>query len=394
MIKRPHYERIKQRLESPLSFIQVIIGPRQVGKTTLVKQLLTELNFPWHYASADGVPASSNTWIEQQWEIARMTKKQTEASDFILVMDEIQKITNWSEYVKAQWDKDKFTDVSIKVVLLGSSSLLIQKGLSESLAGRFEINLMMHWTFAEMEAAFGFTPEEYVWYGGYPGPVSLIADEERWRQYLKDALIETTISRDILMMTRIDKPALLKNLFELSGYYSGQIFSLTKMIGQLQDAGNTTTLAHYLNLLDSAGLVAGISKYSEVSSRQKASIPKFQVYNNAFLTVQRNETFPDTLMQPEKWGRHVDSAIGAHLINSSRTGNFKVFYWRHRNAEVDFVLEKNGLAIGLEVKSGRKQPQSGLTAFADAFHPHKNYLVGGTGIAWQEFLKINPADLF
>lgn len=378
----------------PLSFIQVIIGPRQVGKTTLVKQLLSELNIPWHYASADGVPATDNIWIEQQWEIARMTKKQTEAGDFILVMDEVQKIGNWSEYVKAQWDKDKFNDVSIKVVLLGSSSLLIQKGLSESLAGRFEINLMMHWTLAEMEAAFGLTPEQYVWFGGYPGSVSLIQDEDRWRQYLKDSLIETTISRDILMLTRIDKPALLKDLFELSGYYSGQIFSLNKMIGQLQDAGNTTTLAHYLNLLDSAGLVAGISKYSEVKSRQKASIPKFQVYNNAFLTVQRNETFLDILKQPEKWGRHVESAIGAHLINSARTGNFKVYYWRHRNDEIDFVIEKNGLAVGLEVKSGRKQQLGGMKAFTEVFHPHKIFLVGGTGMPWQEFLKVNPVDLF
>jgi len=279
-------------------------------------------------------------------------------------------------------------------VLLGSSSLLIQKGLSESLAGRFEINLMMHWSLAEMEAAFGFTPEQYVWFGGYPGAVSLIQDEDRWRQYLKDSLIETTISRDILMLTRIDKPALLKDLFELVGYYSGQIFSLNKMIGQLQDAGNTTTLAHYLNLLDSAGLVAGISKYSEVKSRQKASIPKFQVYNNAFLTVQRNEAFANIIMQPEKWGRHVESAIGAHLINSSRTGNFKVYYWRHRNDEVDFVLEKNGLVVGLEVKSGRKQQLGGMKAFTEVFHPHKIFLVGGTGMPWHEFLKINPDDLF
>lgn len=394
MYKRPHFQELNDRLKEPRKFIQVILGPRQVGKTTLVKQLLSDIEVFSHYASADAVAAAGGIWIEQQWEIARTIKKQRNANEIILVIDEIQKIPDWSEFVKAQWDKDSFENNSVKVVLLGSASLLIQKGLSESLTGRYETILLMHWSFAEMNKAFGFTPEQYVWFGGYPGAAELVFDEDRWKKYVLDALIEPTIMKDILMLSRIDKPALLKNLFELACMYSGQILSFNKMLGQLQEAGNTTTLSHYLTLLNNAALVTGINKIYKEKLRQKASIPKLQVYNTALLTVQLNETFNDIQLMPEKWGRHVESAIGSHLVNYARNENYRVFYWRHRNDEIDFIIEKGGVLIGLEVKSGKKQKIGGIQAFKNAFSPKKVFLIGDAGMPWQELLKINPAELF
>jgi len=394
MFKRPHFQLLKSRLKEPRKFIQVILGPRQIGKTTLIKQLLQDIEMPAHYVSADAVAAASGVWIEQQWEIARTIKKQKGSNEIILVIDEVQKVPDWSEFVKAQWDKDSFENNAVKVVLLGSASLLLQKGLSESLTGRYESIPLMHWSFSEMNSAFGFSTEQYVWFGGYPGAAELIVDESRWKQYVLDSLIEPTIMKDVLMLNRIDKPALLKNVFELACAYSGQILSFNKMLGQLHEAGNTTTLSHYLNLLDNAALVTGINKIYKEKLRQKASIPKLQVYNTALLTVQKNETFKEIQLKPEKWGRHVESTIGSHLVNFSKPENFNVYYWRHRNNEIDFIIEKGGTHIGLEVKSGKNQKAGGLQAFKEAIKPAKILLIGESGLPWQEFIKINPADLF
>ncbi|MEN8225453.1 MAG: ATP-binding protein [Bacteroidota bacterium] len=394
MFKRPHYQLFITRLQEPRKFIQVIIGPRQVGKTTLISQVLKDLSIPSLYTTADAVSASSGSWIEHQWDVARAMIKHKRFKEYILVIDEIQKINNWSEYVKAQWDKDSREGHNIKLVLLGSASLLIQKGLNESLMGRYETTLMLHWSYPEMKAAFGFSPEQYVWFGGYPGAAALIDDETRWKQYVEDSLVAPTIMKDILMISRIDKPALFKRLFELASAYSGQILAFNKMLGQLQDAGNTTTLSHYLNLLDNAAMVKGISKIYKEQVRQKTSIPKLQVYNSSLFTVQIAETFEQIQLLPDKWGRHVESAIGAHLINYARSESFNVYYWRHRHDEVDFIIEKKGVLIALEVISGTKQKAKGMDAFKNAFAPQKVLLIGNTGIPWQEFLGINPADLF
>lgn len=394
MYKRPHFQLLKKRLEEPRKFIQVILGPRQTGKTTLVTQIRKEIKIPSHYASADTVSSAGGIWIEQQWDIARAIKKQENAKDVILVIDEVQKIQEWSEFVKAQWDKDSINGENIKTILLGSASLLIQKGLSESLTGRYETIPLMHWSYNEMNRAFGFKPEQYVWFGGFPGAASLISDELRWKQYVIDSLVEPTIMKDILMLSRIDKPALLKALFELACAYSGQIVSYNKMLGQLQDAGNTTTLTHYLNLLDTAGLVKGINKIYKEKLRQKVSIPKLQVYNTSLLTVKRNETFNEIQKIPEKWGRHIESAIGAHLLNYSRSENFNVFYWRYRNKEIDFIISKGEALIGIEVKSGKRKTYEGINAFKEEHHPDKTFLIGDDGLSWQEFLKINPSELF
>lgn len=394
MFQRAQYKKLTDRVNEPRKFIQVVFGPRQVGKTTLVNEIIRHSTIPSHSISADAVPNSNSSWIEQHWNVAREKYKQSGAREFLLVIDEIQKIENWSEIVKQLWDTDSQQSIPIKVILLGSSRLLLQQGLTESLAGRFETTYMGHWSFLEMKKAFQWSKEQYVWFGGYPGSADLIADEERWKKYISDSLIETSISRDILMLTRVDKPALLRRLFELGCLYSGQILSYTKIQGQLQDAGNTTTLAHYLSLLHTAGLLAGIEKYAADQIRQRSSSPKFQVHNTALISSQRNETLTQIASNPALWGRMVESAIGAHLINHSLMDGFQVFYWRHRNDEIDFVIEKRGSVIGLEIKSGAKQRAVGMDAFKKACNPDKILLIGNTGIPWEEFLQQNPNELF
>jgi predicted AAA+ superfamily ATPase len=381
-------------LKEPRTFIQVLIGPRQVGKSTLTHQALSKLSIPHLFVSADAVPNTGEVWLEQQWQAARLLWKNSGATEFIFAIDEIQKINNWSEVVKKLWDEDSRTQLPIKVILLGSSRLLLQKGLTESLAGRFETAYLGHWSLTEMENAFGVTSEEYVWFGGYPGAAKLMSDEDRWKKYVNDALIETSISKDILMLTRVDKPALLRKLFELGCLYSGQVLSYTKILGQLLDAGNTTTLAHYLRLLDTAGLLAGIEKYAGQQLQQRSSSPKFLVHNTALLTAQQASTLKEVHLKPDVWGRWVESSIGAHLVNHQISEDYTVFYWRHRNDEVDFVLEKKGKVIGLEVKSGATQKAPGMEAFRKHFKVYKVLLVGNSGIPWQEFLKISPAQLF
>ncbi|NDV45889.1 ATP-binding protein [Paludibacter sp. 221] len=394
MFERPYLKSVKSRIEEPRKFIQVILGPRQVGKTTMVTQLVEQLLIPNLFESADAISATNSAWITQIWESTRLRMKASNASEFLLIIDEVQKIDNWSEVVKQQWDKDTREKINIKVILLGSSRLLIQKGLTESLAGRFETLYLGHWSYPEMQEAFGWSIEQYVYFGGYPGSATLINDEERWKNYIKDSLIETSISKDILMLTRVDKPALLKRVFELGCLYSGQILSYTKILGQLQDAGNTTTLANYLKLLSDCGLLGGLDKYAGDIIRKRGSSPKFQVYNNALITAQSDDTYEKAIVDPKLWGRLVESSIGTHLINHAISERYNLYYWRDGNYEVDFVLEKGDKVIGLEIKSGMKAENAGMGIFAERFHPEKVLLVGTGGLPYDEFLKINPKELF
>jgi len=394
MIERQHLQVVKSRILEQRKFIQVVVGPRQVGKTTMINQLLSRIDMPYLSEAADAVTAGNTTWLSQIWESARIKMKLSGSTTYLLVIDEIQKIENWSEIVKQQWDRDTNNNLDIRLILLGSSRLLIQKGLTESLAGRFEITYMGHWSFAEMESAFGWSVDQYIYFGGYPGAATLILDEPRWKNYIKDSLIETSISKDILMLARVDKPALLKRLFELGSAYSGQIVSFTKILGELQDKGNTTTLSYYLKLLSDSGLLGGIEKYAGSLIREKGSIPKFQVFNNALLSSQTSESFQVVNSNPKIWGRLVESAIGAHLINQSITERYAVFYWRERNEEVDFVLQQNSNIIALEVKSGRRGENKGIASFSKRYQPHKAFMVGTNGISIEEFLRMNPIELF
>ncbi|RMG02080.1 MAG: ATP-binding protein [Nitrospirae bacterium] len=333
-------------------------------------------------------------WIEQQWETIRAKLKRTDTKRALLVLDEIQKIKGWSETVKRLWDEDTRAGIPVHVMLLGSSSLLVQKGLTESLAGRFELIPITHWSYAEMRDAFGWDVNQYIFYGGYPGAATLIDEPERWRRYIRDSLIEPTISRDILLMQRVDKPALLRRLFELSCLYSGQVLSYQKMLGQLQDAGNTTTLAHYLELLKGAGLVMGLQKYAGQYVRQRASSPKLLVLNTALMTGLSDLTFEEAMGKPEYRGRLVESAIGAALVNGIAGTNIKLFYWSSRNREVDFVLKRGGILTAIEVKSGRKKGTlPGMEAFSKEFRVNRKLLVGGGGIEIEEFL-ITPVEFW
>lgn len=376
---------LARRLGEPRRFLQAVCGPRQVGKSTLVQQVMGDLEPPVCYASADEPAMHGPTWLIQQWEAARLRVR--DAGRGMLVLDEIQKIPGWSETVKRLWDEDTRRGCPLKVVLLGSAPLPIARGLTESLAGRFETLVLPHWSHAEMHEAFGWTLDETLVFGGYPGAAPLISDPVRWRRYVTDSLIETTIARDILLLTRVDKPALLRRLFELACHYSGQILSYTKMQGQLQDAGNTVTLAHYLELLTAAGMVCGLPKYAGDEARKRASSPKLQVLNTALMTAVSGLTPDEARDDRAFWGRLVESAIGAHLSNAALAGDCRVFYWRQGIREVDYVVQRGRRLLAIEVKSGHvptKQP--GMAAFVEAFRPQRILLVGGDGIAVEEFL--------
>ncbi len=384
--KRSQFNILNNRLTESRRFIQVVAGPRQVGKTTLVQQVCESIGIPVQFASADEPTLRGQEWISQQWEIARLKLSNPDA---ILVLDEVQKISGWSETVKRLWDEDTRKKIPLKVVLLGSAPLLIQRGLSESLAGRFEVLHMPHWSAEEMHQAFGWSVQQSIYFGGYPGAASLIADQDRWVRYVRDSLIETTLSRDVLLLSRVDKPALLRRMFELGCRYSGQILSYTKMIGQLQDAGNTTTLAHYLELLSAAGMLTGISKYAGEIVRSRGSSPKLQVLDTALYSAMEGLSFEEALADREHWGRLTESAVGAHLANAAAAGNCELFYWRDRNREVDFVVRAGCKLIAIEVKSGRtRDALPGMHAFNEAFKPDKLLLVGGDGIDVGEFLQM------
>jgi len=385
----PKFERragaeLEARLRGSRRFIQVLAGPRQVGKTTLVGQVSERLDIPVRYASADEPTLRGPEWIAQQWDTARLEARGGPA---VLALDEIQKIPGWSETVKRLWDEDTQLRRQLQVVLLGSAPLLVQRGLSESLTGRFEVLRLSHWSFDEMAAAFGFSLDQYLYFGGYPGGAPLATDPQRWRRYILDALIETTISRDVLLLTRVDKPALLRRLFELGCRYSGQVLSYTKMLGQLQDAGNATTLAHYLDLLASAGLIAGLPKFAGQAARQRGSSPKLQVLNTALIGATSGLGFEEARADRTFWGRLVESAVGAHLANAAAARDFELYYWRERNREVDFVTSSGRLTAAIEVKSGRAaEALPGMEAFAASFRPGRILLVGSGGIAIEEFL--------
>lgn len=359
-----------------------------MGKTTLARQVLEAAGRPSHYASADEAIGFDIAWIRAQWEIGRRLTREHPGTAAVLTLDEVQKVPRWSDAVKSLWDDDSASGVPLHVVMLGSSPLLVQKGLTESLAGRFEVVRARHWTFTEMRTAFGFDLERFLFFGGYPGAAGLIEDEERWRSYILDSLVETTISRDLLLTSPIGKPALLRRLFGLACEYSGQVLSYTKMLGQLHDAGNTTTLAHYLDLLDGAGMICGLQKFSGSAVRRRGSSPKLIAHNTGLVSAVRGLPFTTMRANPEQWGRLVETAVGAHLLNHGlRPG-----YWRERNREVDFVLETGQGVIAIEVTSGRrKDALPGLDAFLSRAPEARPLLVGGQGVPLEEFFASPPA---
>lgn len=360
--------------------IQILLGARQVGKTTLIQQALKKVSTPYHYTIAEsGYNAS---WIEQQWAMARALA--TSGSSTIFVIDEVQKIDNWSERVKRLFDEDVIRGKKVHLILLGSSSLLLQKGLSESMAGRYEIIHIPHWSYPECKEAFDLTLNEYIFFGGYPGALAYKDDEDRFFAYVQESIIEPVVTRDILSQHLITKPALLRELFRLGSEYSGQILAFNKMLGQLQDAGNTTTLSHYLNLLDQTFVLKGIHKYANQAVRKRQSSPKLQIYNTALQTCVQKVSFKTTMDNPDLKGRIVESCIGAHLLSNPL---LEVFYWRENNEEVDFVVKLKEKVIAIEVKSGKKfKAPSGLETFSEQFPTDAKLLIGTGGIPIDTFL--------
>ena len=414
LYEREQLSTLLTRLDEAPERLIFVTGPRQTGKTTLVRQALERIGHPDGYQSVDE-PASTAPplfrgrdessfadpdetalsitgerdarWLASRWERARWNADSSDRG-FVLALDEIQKIPDWSETVKGLWDADRRHGRNLHVVLLGSAPLLMQRGMTESLAGRYETLRLTHWSFAEMSAAFGFDLSSYVYFGGYPGAASLVRDQDRWRAYVTDAIVEPNIERDILAMQRVDKPALLKRLFEVSALYSGQILSYTKMLGQLQDAGNTTTLARYLDLLGSAGLVAGLPNHAGAAHRRRASIPKLNVLNTALMSALSGYTFEEARADRSFWGRLVESAVGAHLFNSGAP-EVGLHYWRHRDREVDFVLSRGPKLAGVEVKSGAlRAARSGLDRFREQFDGAATVLVGEGAMPFSEFLSV------
>lgn len=375
---------LDSRIREPRRFLQIVTGPRQVGKTTLVQQVLAGLDRPSVFVSADEPMLRDAGWLAAQWDRARLLARKATS---VFVVDEVQKVVGWSETVKRLWDEDTRLGTPLHVILLGSAPLLIRRGLADSLTGRFETVPLPHWTLTEMRAAFDFQLDDYLFFGGYPGAASLVGDVARWRRYVLDSLVETTVGRDILLLARVDKPALLRRLFELGCRSSGQILSYTKMLGQLQDAGNTVTLAHYLDLLNEAGLLTGLQKHAGHAARRRGSSPKLQVFNTGLLSAVSGLTPTDVRTDPELRGRLVESAIGSHLVNARATGICDVHYWRDHGREVDFVVSNGRSLLAIEVKSGRRRDAlPGLAAFDLAFRPQRRLLVGGDGMPVEEFL--------
>ena len=394
MYQRKQYTTLCSRVAEPRRFIQVVAGPRQVGKTTMVKQVVNTLNIPYTMETADAVQSDDNEWIGSIWENVRQKMLFHNQTEHLLVIDEIHKITNWSEKVKREWDNDTFHDRNIKVVLLGSSRLLLMKGLTESLMGRFELIRMHHWNYQEMHEAFGWNIHQYIYFGGYPGGATLINDESRWKQYVLDAIISPSIEKDVILTSTIYKPALMRNLFELGCTYSGEELSLNKIVGQLQDAGNVTTLSNYLSILRECNLLAGLQKFAKDKARKYNSVPKFQVYNSALLSALNGVSYEQAFSDSKLWGRWVETTVGAYLINNADLLGYNLYYWRESSNEVDFILERRGETIAIEVKSGRRTTNKGLPLFKEQFSPRHAIVVGSGGFTLEEFLQVDLERLW
>ncbi len=394
MIIRSQSNDLIMHLQEPRRTIQVVAGPRQVGKTTLVKQVLQQLSTPSRFFNADGVEPDDKDWIAARWEEVRALMHFNQYQEIVLVIDEVHKINNWSEQVKREWDADTFNDVNIKVVLLGSSRLLLKKGLTESLAGRFEILSMTHWSFQEMQEAFGWDINQYVYFGGYPGSAPYVNNEARWRKYMRESIIAPAIEKDVLQTTYIYKPALMHQLFHLGCAYSGELLSYNKMLGLLQDAGNATTLVNYLEVLGESKLLTGLPKYVMDASRKYRTIPKLQVYNNALLTaLTEGVSYENVFTDPQLWGRWVESAVGCYLLDKADELDCDLFYWREDNEEVDFVLRRADKLLAIEVKSGKRQSNSGLSTFRQMYNPQHSLVVGGQALPLEDLFKGDIASL-
>lgn len=396
MYERKQVDVIARRMNEPENpLIQVVIGPRQTGKSTMLAQALKRVDLKHHFVSSDDAIVPSVQWVQTEWQQARNMALSTQER-VILVIDEIQKVPHWETIVKSLYDADRRNFIDVKPILSGSSSLLLHKGLEDSLMGRFELIRSPHWSLVECAQAFGFTLDQYLYYGGFPGAARLIDDDARWAAYLRDAIIEPTISKDVLEMEPIRKPALLRSVFRLGALYSGQELSYNKMLGQLQDAGNTTTIAHYLELLSKAGMITGLPKFSEKETDRRKSSPRLMVYDTSLMTALSEKGHERIMGESDLRSRIVESAVGARLLARAPEDGFDVFWWREGNDEVDFVVTMGAAITAIEVKGGHETRQSGMAKFLAKYPQAKRIIVGGSSAGActvEEFLR-DEVELF
>lgn len=389
--KRQIVKTIQERINEQRKFIQIVIGPRQTGKTTAVSQALEGYAHP-HLMVEATKGESTADWLRAQWYLAR-NQLAGSVNAVLLIIDEIQYVPNWSAVVKTLWDEDTRIGIDLRVLLTGSSATLIQEGLNESLAGRFELIHSTHWTLAECREAFGYSLEDYLFYGGYPGAAGLRADGSRWLRYLKSSIIEPTIANDVLLSNDVRNPELMRKLFELGAAYSAQEISYRKLLGQLDDKGNAATIAHYLHLLDGAGMMSGLQKFDGKLLREKASSPRLMVHNTALMTASFGRRRASLLTEADLRGHLVESAVGAYLINRSRDEDFQVYWWRDGKDEVDFVIAAEDALTAIEVKSGRVKPTTGMARFI-VENPHAHAIVVGSPECSLESFLLGERDLW
>lgn len=387
--QRPIINTIVQRINEPRRFIQIIMGPRQTGKSTAVGQALQGFTMP--FLSVEATKGESNAdWLRAQWYRARQLAA---AGGALLAVDEVQYVPNWSAVVKTLWDEDSAAGTDLRVLLTGSSATLIQEGLDEALTGRFELLESTHWTYPECADAFGYGLDEFLFYGGYPGAAPLRGERRRWLRYMNASIIEPSIVNDAMRSSEVRNPELMRRLFSVGAPYSGQEISYRKLLGQLDDRGNTATIAHYLKLLADAGIMSGLQKYDPKLLRQKASSPKLLVHNTALLTASFGRKRDSLLSDPELKGRLVETAVGAYLVNLSYAGDVELFWWREGNLEVDFVVTCEDAVTAIEVKSGRVKPTRGMAEFI-ARNPDARPLVVGSPECPLEALLAGEVELF
>ena len=343
---------LKNKLASRLSeknpLIQVLIGPRQVGKSSFI-EAFTKKSKKFLICAGDGI--DDPIWIQQKW-------NQAQENHQCLIIDEIQKIPQWSEFVKTCWDKQKFSKNKINVILLGSSSMSLDSGLSESLTGRFEVIRLYHWSFEESQKITKLSLDDYIRYGGYPGSYEFIKDESRWSTYLRSSIIETVITKDILLSAKVKSPALFRQCFYLATSFPAQVLSYNKLLGQLQDRGNIDLVKYYLDLFDKAYLIKCIPKFTNNVFSKKSSSPKIIPLTPALCTFHLKSE-----MTPEYLGRVFEALVGAKLIQVFD----EIFYWAEADFEVDFVIQANKKIYAIEVKSGRNKKAKSLIKFLEKY---------------------------
>ena len=384
LFKRSLVDTIAGRAREPRRFIQIVVGPRQTGKTTAILQAVNQLDIMFTYFSFDDERDITAEKLRTVWDAARSSIRST--NDHILILDEIHRIPQWSSTIKALWDEDTRLDCRLKVILSGSSPLLLRKGLKESLAGRFEIIHSPHWSLWECMQAFGYTLEDYLCFGGYPGAAPLKDDALRWATYLREAIIEPTLTKDVLFMEEVRKPSVLAELFYLGAAYSSQKISYRKLLGQLQDAGNTDTIANYLKLLANAGILAALFKYDEKLINVRSSSPRLMVFDPSLLTVATGRSKDELLGEGELRGHVIESAVGAYLLARSKTDGFELFWWRDGGNEVDFVLSKGTKRTAIEVKSGRIKRRTGIRRFLEEYPGTYALIIDNSNINIEDFL--------